>query len=72
HVAEIAAKDLEYVQNLEVRLEVQVRWVKTSEDWKRTVVLVGRCHYQQCLDELEALIVSCMFELTKVNLSQMG
>ncbi|KAF8222408.1 hypothetical protein L208DRAFT_1048587, partial [Tricholoma matsutake] len=32
--------------------------------------MVRKRHYQQCLDELEGLIVSRMFELTKMNMSQ--
>lgn len=60
------------MQNLELRLEVAVRWQKGSDEWEATAVLLKNRRYQQCLDELEALIVSRMFELTKMNMSQTG
>ena len=34
--------------------------------------MVGKHHYQRCLDDLEGLIISRMFELTKMNMSQTG
>ena len=72
HATENAAKELLAVQDLEVRLEVGVRWNKESEEWKATSVLLTGRRYQRCLDELEGLIVSRMFELTKMNMSQTG
>lgn len=72
HATENAAKDLLAVQDLEVRLQIDVRWDRESEEWKATTVLLTRRRYQRCLDELEGLIVSRMFELTKMNMSQTG
>jgi len=58
HATENAAKELLAVQDL--------------EEWKATSVLLTGRRYQRCLDELEGLIVSRMFELTKMNMSQTG
>jgi hypothetical protein len=38
----------------------------------RTGGLVTMRKYQRALDHLEGLIVACMFELTKMNMSQTG
>ncbi|KAF8518833.1 hypothetical protein BU17DRAFT_48296 [Hysterangium stoloniferum] len=72
HALENWDKDLVVVQELEVKLSVQVRWIPDHPEWKAAALLVGKCRYQQCLDELEGLIVSRMFELTKMNMSQTG
>jgi len=48
------------------------RWTPDFEQWKSAAVMVGRRRYQRCLDDLEGLVVSRMFELTKMNMSQTG
>ncbi|KAF8229071.1 hypothetical protein L208DRAFT_1288284, partial [Tricholoma matsutake] len=53
-------------------LNVVMRWVPECPEWKAAALMVGKCHYQRCLDHLEGLIVSRMFELTKMNMSQTG
>jgi hypothetical protein len=60
------------VQELEVKLGVIMRWLPDCQDWKTAAVMAGKCRYQRCLDDLEGLIVSRMFELTKINMSQTG
>ncbi|KAG6906459.1 hypothetical protein DXG01_013831 [Tephrocybe rancida] len=60
------------VQELELQLEVGEQWTPECEEWKAASVMVGRQRYQRCLDELEGLVVSHMFELTKMNMSQTG
>jgi hypothetical protein len=72
HATENVARDAEAVQHVELMLDIQVPWTKTSEEWKAAVVLVAKRRYQRCLDALEGLIVSRMFELTKMNMSQTG
>ena len=72
HATENAAKDLFAVQDLEVQIQIDVRWNQESEEWKATAVLLMRHQYQRCLDELEGLIVLHMFELTKMNMLQTG
>jgi hypothetical protein len=60
------------VQDLEVLLGVVERWVPECLEWKAAALMVGKRRYQRCLDDLEGLIVSRMFELTKMNMSQTG
>jgi hypothetical protein len=72
HAIENHEKDLVTVQQLEQKLEIESRWTPASAEWKAASELVGKRRYQRCLDNLEGLIVSRMFELTKMNMSQTG
>ena len=72
HALENRDKDLLVVQDLERTLRVVERWTCEQPEWHAAVVMVGKRRYQRCLDSLEGLIVSRMFELTKMNLSQTG
>jgi hypothetical protein len=72
HVFEECDKVLAAVHDLETKLGVTDRWHPSSAKWKVTAEMVARRMYQQCLDQLEALIVSRMFKLTKMNQSQTG
>ena len=72
HALENRDRDLLVVQELEVMLGVVNRWVPESPEWIAAALMVGKCRYQRCLDDLEGLIVSRMFELTKMNMSQTG
>ncbi|KAG6838180.1 hypothetical protein C0991_001308, partial [Blastosporella zonata] len=71
HAIENHEKDLKIVQALEAKLGIAVRWTPLSPEWSKTVEMVAKCRYQRCLDNLKALVVSRMFELTKMNMSQM-
>ena len=72
HALENRDKDLDVVQELEVMLSIVERWVPECPEWKAAALMVGKRRYQRCLDDLEGLIVSRMFELTKMNMSQTG
>ncbi|KAJ7243703.1 hypothetical protein C8J57DRAFT_1438524 [Mycena rebaudengoi] len=72
HALELRAKALAAVQDLEVRLDVEARWVSGGPEWEAAAVLMSRRRYQRALDKLEGLIISRMFELTKVNMSGTG
>jgi hypothetical protein len=72
HALEARDKDLLVVHDLEVKLEVDVRWDPSRAEWKAASELVAQRRYQRCLDTLEGLIVARMFELTKMNMSQTG
>jgi hypothetical protein len=72
HALENRDKDLLVVQELEVKLGVVMRWLPAHAEWKAAAILVGKRRYQRCLDDLEGLIVSRMFELMKMNMSQTG
>ena len=72
HALENRDRDLYVVQDLEVILGIVDRWVPECQEWKAAALLVGKRRYQRCLNDLEGLIVSRMFELTKMNMSQTG
>jgi hypothetical protein len=72
HMLENQDKDLLMVQGLEVILCVVEQWAPDCPEWKAAALMVGKHHYQCCLDDLEGLIISRMFELTNMNMSQTG
>jgi hypothetical protein len=72
HALENRDKDLPVVQELEIKLGVNTRWQTADPQWKAAAIMVGKRRYQRVLDELEGLVVSRMFELTKMNMSQTG
>ena len=72
HALENRDRDLLVVQDLEVLLGVVDRWVPGCPEWKAAADMAGKRRYHRCLDDLEGLIVSRMFELTKMNMSQTG
>lgn len=63
---------LDQVQMLEVRLGIMSRWKPGDPEWIAMKKLVSLATYQSSLDKLEALIVSRMFELTRMNMSRTG
>jgi hypothetical protein len=72
HALERYEWTLEAVQDLERHLEVTTRWVPGMEAWNSAAVWVKKRRYQRALDQLQALIISRMFELTKMNMSGTG
>ncbi|KAG6819853.1 hypothetical protein H0H93_007997 [Arthromyces matolae] len=72
HLQENYDNALEAVHALELKLKILMRWTPNDIDWKRAATMVAQRRYRRCLDELERLVVSQMFELTKMNMSQTG
>ena len=72
HALESRDKDLLTVQYLENKLDVIERWTPAHPKWEAAAEMVAKRRYQRCLDTLEALVVSRMFELTKMNMSKTG
>ncbi|KAJ7109052.1 hypothetical protein C8R43DRAFT_905012 [Mycena crocata] len=72
HAIELHSKVLLAVQDLELRLGISPRWVRDSEEWLATEIMVQRRRYQRALDHLQGLIIARMFELTKMNMSGTG
>ena len=72
HATENVQKATASVHDFEEKLGVTRRWTPRDPEWKSAETLVTRRQYQRCLDELERLVVSRMFELTKMNMSQTG
>lgn len=64
-------RTVEVIQSYERRLGAE-RWVRGSEQWIKHEEMLHNRRYQRCLDNLERLVVSRMFELTKMNMSGTG
>lgn len=65
-------KALARVHMFEEELGIAERWTHSSPKFIEAAELVRRRRYQRCLDELEGLVVSRIFELSKMNMSQTG
>ncbi|KAF8341848.1 hypothetical protein F5887DRAFT_887753 [Amanita rubescens] len=72
HLLEKRDKALHEVQNLEVKLKIRQRWILGCPEWDRAKAMVQTREYQKCLDKLEGLVVQRIFEMTKMNMSQVG
>ncbi|KAJ3859342.1 hypothetical protein EV359DRAFT_50996, partial [Lentinula novae-zelandiae] len=60
------------VQALETHLGIRHWWTTGSEEWEKAKKMVTMAKYQRALDKLESLVVACLFELTKLNMSRTG
>jgi len=72
HAQENYEKDLKAVQELKEHLGISRRWVPEDEEWQAAARLVANRKYQRALDNLERLVVSRIFELSKMNQSGTG
>ncbi|KAI6103041.1 hypothetical protein EDD16DRAFT_1494446 [Pisolithus croceorrhizus] len=72
HAMENFEKDLKMVQDLEVKLGITKCWLPEDEEWQTAGHLVANCKYQHCLNQLESLIVTQIFELSKMNQAGTG
>ncbi|KAF8517056.1 hypothetical protein BU17DRAFT_30209, partial [Hysterangium stoloniferum] len=60
------------VEDLEGKLGIGRRWTPESAEWKLTEEKLAMREYQLALNRLEGLVVSRLFELTKLNQSGIG
>ncbi|KAI6041993.1 hypothetical protein EDC04DRAFT_2878686 [Pisolithus marmoratus] len=67
HAQENYKKDLKAVQELEGHLGITHCWVLEDEEWQAAACLVANQKYQQVLDNIEHLVVSQIFKLSKMN-----
>ncbi|KAI6100661.1 hypothetical protein EV401DRAFT_1877468, partial [Pisolithus croceorrhizus] len=72
HAMENFEKDLKMAQDLEIKLSITKRWVPEDEEWQTAGRLVANHKYQRCLDQLESLVVTQIFELSKMNQAGTG
>ena len=72
HAQENVAKGTVAIQDFEEKLGVGKHWVPEDAEWKKAGTIVNWQQYQCCLDDLEQLVISRIFELTKMNMSQTG
>jgi len=64
--------NLEIVQEFEEKLGVTERWNRECPQWSAAIEDIKKQKYGKALDALELLIVQRIFELTKMNRSEMG
>ncbi|KAJ3912126.1 hypothetical protein F5877DRAFT_54492 [Lentinula edodes] len=72
HAQENERKILADVHALESKLDVRVRWTEGSKEWDEAGALVMGAKYRRALDKLEGLLVSRIFELSRLNISGTG
>lgn len=72
HALETHAKNLQSVQAMEKTMDIPNRWTSESAEWVAAAEKAKMRRYQRSIDALEGLVVSRMFELTKMNMSQTG
>ncbi|KAJ7175601.1 hypothetical protein C8R46DRAFT_1160846 [Mycena filopes] len=72
HARENYDKALGEVQESEMKMGVETRWVPEGPEWAEAAHLVSTRRYRLALLKLERLVIQRMFELTKMNLSQTG
>lgn len=72
HAHEELASTQARVQDLENILGLTERWVPGSEAWERAAALTDQRQFRKCVDELESLVVSRIFELMKMNMAGTG
>ncbi|KAJ7937730.1 hypothetical protein B0H13DRAFT_2226465 [Mycena leptocephala] len=60
------------VEESERKMEIVTRWEWESKEWEDAATLVNTRKYRLCINELEALVLKRMFELTKMNMSGTG
>ncbi|KAJ3832901.1 hypothetical protein F5878DRAFT_547471, partial [Lentinula raphanica] len=60
------------VQALEQKLEISVRWVPGCEAWEQAKRMVKEAEYRKALDKLEQLLVSRIFEMSRLNIAGTG
>ncbi|KAI6120039.1 hypothetical protein EDD16DRAFT_1692465 [Pisolithus croceorrhizus] len=69
HTQENYKKDLKVVQELEGCLRITCHWVPEDKEWQAAAHLVANQKYQHALDNIERLVVSHIFKLSKMNQS---
>ena len=70
HAIEKRDNCLKRVHELEIKLKVLQRWEQDSKEWNVAAEKVELHEYRKAVDRLESLTVSRIFELSKMNDSQ--
>ncbi|KAF8153711.1 hypothetical protein K438DRAFT_1987419 [Mycena galopus ATCC 62051] len=72
HALEVQDRALAVVQDLEVHLGIDTRWVAGDEKWEGVSAMVTKRRCQRTLHHLVGLIVARIFELAKCGMAGMG
>ncbi|KIN94660.1 hypothetical protein M404DRAFT_34832 [Pisolithus tinctorius Marx 270] len=67
HAIEMYNKDLHIAQDLESKLNIDSCWMPKQPKWHDAACLVTKRTFQHVLDHLEALVITWIFELLKMN-----
>ena len=70
HTIEKWDNSLKCVHELEVKLHIMQQWEPDLMEWKAVVAKVSLREYRRAVNKLESLVVSQLFELSKMNMSQ--
>ncbi|KAL7284497.1 hypothetical protein ACG7TL_001788 [Trametes sanguinea] len=62
----------EKVQRLEEQLDIDVRWLPASQEYRDAAAEMGLRRYRRALDNLERLVVQRLFELKKLGMNGIG
>jgi hypothetical protein len=62
----------ETILAMEHTLGVEHQWTPQCDEWKATQQQLDMRNYTRALDNLEALVVARLFEMTKMNMSGTG
>lgn len=66
------ARAEENVKRLEDALDIDIRWLPTSSEYKEMAAELVIRKYRRCLDNLERLVVQRLFELKKLGMNGLG
>lgn len=72
HALERYEQAAEGVRDIEARLGIKDRWSPGDPQWEETAKLVANREYRRAVDALEGLVVSRIFELSKMNRTGTG
>jgi hypothetical protein len=72
HAREGYERALAEVEASEIKMDIRKHWEWESAEWLEAEELANTRKYRKCINELGALVLKCMFELTKMNLSGTG
>ncbi|KAJ7874560.1 hypothetical protein B0H14DRAFT_2569237 [Mycena olivaceomarginata] len=72
HVREGYERALADVEASEIKMDIRKHWEWELTEWLEAEELANTRKYRKCINELEALVLKRMFELTKMNLSGTG
>ena len=51
---------------------IAVCWAPTSQEYLDALTVVHECKYRHAIDDLERLVVQCLFKMTKLGMSGVG
>lgn len=63
---------LQEVAAIEVELGIGTRWHPGMQEYRDALQYIAERRYHRALDNLQRLVVQCLFELHKMNISQTG